>query len=171
MKDWYRSYGLATVVFRHSSIYGERQYATEDQGWVGWLTNQALQQRRCRSAGIQVVPFTISGTGKQVRDLLHCQDLVSLYRSAYERRDQCTGEVFNIGGGIRNSVSMLELFDLLQDQLGLDEGLVFDKQSRRQSDQDFFVANIDKAQRVLQWSPSVDVPKGVSQMIQWVQGI
>ncbi|MFM7928808.1 MAG: hypothetical protein ACKO9Q_13945, partial [Pirellula sp.] len=98
-------------------------------------------------------------------------DLVSLYRSAYERRDQCTGEVFNIGGGIRNSISMLELFDLLKDQLGLDEGLVFDKQSRRQSDQDFFVANIDKAQRVLQWSPSVDVPKGVSQMIQWVQGI
>ena len=171
VKDWHRSYGLATVVFRHSSIYGERQYATEDQGWVGWLTNQALQQRRCRSAGIQIVPFTISGTGKQVRDLLHCQDLVSLYRSAYERREECAGEVFNIGGGIRNSVSMLELFDLLKDQLGLDEGLVFEKQSRRQSDQDFFVANIDKAQRVLQWSPSVDVPKGVSQMIQWVQGI
>ena len=171
VKDWYRNFGLETVVFRHSSIYGQRQYATEDQGWVGWSTTQAIQQQRCRLEGSSVQPFSISGSGKQVRDLLDSRDLVALYRLAFLRRQQCAGEVFNIGGGIRNSVSMLELFQMLEDLLGMNQGLVFDKLPRRQSDQDFFVADIDKAERVLGWSPSIGVLEGLTQMIQWVQGI
>src|SRR6185369_7373176 len=78
-RDWHRNYGLKTIVFRHSSIYGGRQFATYDQGWIGWFCEEAIKQKRARESGRQCAPFTISGTGKQVRDVLHGQDLVDLY--------------------------------------------------------------------------------------------
>jgi CDP-paratose 2-epimerase len=169
VRDWYRNFGLKTVVFRHSSIYGGRQYATVDQGWVGWFTLKAVEQKACRSNAVAIDPFTISGTGKQVRDVLHSKDLIGLYRKAYMQRDACAGEVFNIGGGLENSMSLIELFESLSQLLGIDEGLEYQRQPRRQSDQDYFVADISKAKRLLDWSPQVASKEGLSQMIQWVQ--
>jgi len=171
VRDWYRNFGLRTVVFRHSSIYGGRQYATVDQGWVGWFVSKAIEQGQASGMREQPVPFTISGTGKQVRDVLHSKDLIALYRSAYDRRDCCAGEVFNIGGGLANSMSLIELFDKLAELLGLVEGLRYLKTPRRQSDQDFFVADISKAERILGWSPAVSSSDGLAQMIDWVREI
>jgi len=171
VRDWYRNFGLKTVVFRHSSIYGGRQYATVDLGWVGWFVSKAIEQSESNVLGKQSVPFTISGTGKQVRDVLHSKDLIALYRSAYDRKDSCAGEVFNIGGGLANSMSLIELFDKLSELLGLHEGLQYQKTPRRQSDQDFFVADISKAQRILGWSPRVSSSDGLAQMIDWVREI
>lgn len=171
VRDWYRNFGLRTVVFRHSSIYGGRQYATVDQGWVGWFVSKAIEQSEASGRGEHPVPFTISGTGKQVRDVLHSKDLIALYRSAYDRKDSCAGEVFNIGGGLANSMSLIELFDKLSELLGLEDGLNYRKTPRRQSDQDFFVADISKAKKFLGWSPSVSSSDGLAQMIDWVRGI
>ena len=118
-RDWYRNFGLKTAVFRHSSIFGGRQFSTYDQGWIGWFCQKALEQKSEIDAGMPVTPFTISGTGKQVRDVLHADDLIDLYMAAYKNRDRIAGEVFNIGGGIDNSLSLLELFNLLGDILDL----------------------------------------------------
>lgn len=170
VRDWYRNFGLETVVFRHSSIYGGRQYATVDQGWVGWFTLKAIEQRAARDRGGQVDPFTISGTGKQVRDVLHSEDLISLYRRAFEKRAQCAGEVFNIGGGLANSMSLIELFERLSSLLNIPDGLIYVKLPRRQSDQDFFVADITKAKTVLDWSPRVSALEGLVRTTQWVRG-
>jgi len=181
-RDWFRNFGLKTVVFRHSSIFGGRQFATYDQGWIGWFCQKALEQKSERDAGKIITPFTISGTGKQVRDVLHADDLISLYLAAYERRDTVAGEVFNIGGGIDNSLSLLELFNLLGDLLQLplisaisddqssishETPLAFQRLPRRQSDQDFFVADIAKAFRILSWEPAVNSRNGVSRMLDW----
>jgi CDP-paratose 2-epimerase len=171
VRDWYRNYGLKTVVFRHSSIYGGRQYATVDQGWVGWFTMKAIEQARSVEKHEPIIPFTISGSGKQVRDVLHSRDLIALYRTAYEKRHSCAGEVFNIGGGLENSMSLLELFDRLANLLGLSQGLVYEKLPRRQSDQDYFVADISKAKRLLGWSPQVGSTEGLQQMIEWIKAI
>jgi CDP-paratose 2-epimerase len=168
VRDWYRNFGLDTVVFRHSSIYGGRQYATADQGWIGWFAKQAIEQDSCKRRGAEVVPFTISGTGKQVRDVLHSEDLISLYQAAYEKRSLCAGEVFNIGGGMSNSLSLIELFDQLSHLLGRSDGLSYLRLPRRQSDQDFFVADITKAHKLLGWSPRVSASQGLTQMIDWV---
>ena len=97
-------------MFRHSSIYGGRQFASFDQGWIGWFCKQAIIQSKTLS---NCEKFTISGTGKQVRDVLHAEDLVKLYMLAYENKINYDGLVFNIGGGIDNSLSLLELFDIL----------------------------------------------------------
>jgi len=162
MLDYARIFGLKTVVFRHSSMYGGRQYATYDQGWIGWFCQQALATRR----GSLKEPFTISGNGKQVRDVLHAEDMITLYFSAVERIDAARGKVFNIGGGMTNSLSLLELFSILEDSIGT--GLVYKKLPPRECDQRLFVADIGKATNLLGWQPRVDKVTGIKRMLEWI---
>lgn len=166
VRDWARVYGLKTVVFRHSSIYGGRQFASFDQGWIGWFCQKALEQHNAHKRGLTLEPFTISGTGKQVRDVLHADDLIHLYQAAYEARDSISGEIFNIGGGLANSLSLLELFAHLADKLK-SPPLSYVQTPRRASDQDFFVADISKAASLLEWEPQISVSRGLDLMLEW----
>lgn len=165
MLDYARIFGLKTVVFRHSSMYGGRQFSTYDQGWVGWFCQKAAETR----VGSLKEPFTISGTGKQVRDVLHADDMKRLYMAAVSNIDKARGQAFNVGGGIGNSLSLLELFQLLEGLIGTK--INYSKLPARESDQRVFVADISKAGEVLGWRPKVSAPQGVSQMLQWVSGL
>ena len=165
MLDFARIYGLKTAVFRHSSMFGGRQFATEDQGWVGWFTQQAINAKN----GSLGEPFTISGNGKQVRDLLYASDCVALYLKAAEKVDLIKGQAFNIGGGIENSSSLLELFSILENEL--DVTLNFVKLPPRESDQRVFVADVSKAREMINWSPQVSKLEGVQNMIEWVSRV
>jgi len=156
MLDYARMFGLRTVVFRHSSMYGGRQFATYDQGWISWFCQQALQGQR-------TLPFTISGDGKQVRDILHAEDVVRLYISAVEQIDRAAGNVFNIGGGVLNSLSLLELFTWLEKALGIK--MTYEKLPWRKSDQRVFIADNTKAIESLGWKPTVDVQQGLSRIL------
>lgn len=160
--DYARIFGLRAVVLRHSTIYGGRQFATYDQGWIGWFCGRALAAQ----AG-EREPFTISGNGKQVRDLLHADDAVPLYYSLAERADAVRGQVFNVGGGMANSLSLLELFALLESELGVT--LAWKQLPPRESDQRVFVADIRKVQRVLGWSPRVGREAGVRRQLDWLR--
>lgn len=162
MLDYARIFGLNTVVFRHSSMYGGRQFATYDQGWIGWFCQQALAARN----GVIGEPFTISGNGKQVRDVLHADDMVALYFRVVERIGEARGNAFNIGGGMSNSLSLLELFELLEGITGVK--LAYTKLPPRESDQLLFVADISKAGRILEWQPQVDKVVGIERMLKWV---
>jgi CDP-paratose 2-epimerase len=168
VRDWARVYGLKTVVFRHSSIYGGRQFASFDQGWVGWFCQKAMEQKGAWQDGVSPKPFTIAGTGKQVRDVLHADDLICLYRLAFNHRERLKGEIFNIGGGFSNSLSLLELFDILSDLLSIPH-LTYHVTPRRSSDQDCFIADIGKASRILGWSPVIDCRSGLSSMLKWTE--
>ena len=162
--DYNRIYGLKTIVFRHSSMYGGRQFSTFDQGWIGWFCQMAAETR----AGLRVQPFTISGNGKQVRDVLHAEDMVSLYFSILKHADAAAGCAFNIGGGIRNSLSLLELFSLLEAEIGL--RLEFSNTPPRESDQRVFVSDIGRISALTGWQPTVSAQKGVTRMLEWVVG-
>jgi CDP-paratose 2-epimerase len=163
MLDYARIYKLKTVVFRHSSMYGGRQFATYDQGWIGWFCQKAIETRN----GVRSEPFTISGTGKQVRDVLHADDVIRLYFSALEHIETIRGKVFNIGGGIQNSLSLLELFALLEELTGT--SLSYVRLPARESDQRVFVADCRKAKRYLDWEPFVDKIMGIKKMITWIE--
>ena len=136
--DYYRMFGVRTVVFRHSSMYGGHQYSTFDQGWIGWFCQKAIET----SEKTLKEPFTISGTGKQVRDVLHAEDVVNLYFMSTEQIDNIKGDVFNIGGGYENSLSIIELFEMLEKKLNIK--LNYIKQAPRKSDQKVFIANNNK---------------------------
>lgn len=163
MLDYARVFGLKTVVFRHSSIFGGRQFSTIDQGWVGWFVKQALKIKE----NSLKEPFTISGTGKQVRDILFTDDLVSCYFQAIKHIAKTEGQAFNIGGGINNSLSLLELFAFLENELDIQ--MAYQQLPWRKSDQKFFVADIQKAYKTFGWMPEVNKKEGILQMIQWVQ--
>lgn len=169
--DYHRIYGLKTIVFRHSSIYGGRQFATFDQGWVGWFVQQVLRQKAQSLAGHQVEPFTIAGDGKQVRDLLHGEDIVRCYRSAFSTAlrnpEGIVGEAYNIGGGQANSLSLLELFAELEALTG--QPAHFERLVARQSDQRLFVADTRKANARFGFQPRVDKREGLRRMIRWVE--
>jgi CDP-paratose 2-epimerase len=163
MLDYARLFGLNTTVFRHSSMYGGRQFATYDQGWVGWFCQKALDAK----ADPDVTPFTISGTGKQVRDVLHAEDMISLYYSSLENKDKVSGKAFNVGGGIDNSLSLLELFELLERLIGTK--LVYDQLPVRSSDQRVFVADSTKLKNITGWVPEVTSEDGINRMIEWLR--
>ena len=165
MLDYARIYGLKTVVFRHSSMYGGRQFATYDQGWIGWFCQQALDT----NSGQMKEPFTISGNGKQVRDVLHAEDMQELYFKAIQQIETVQGQAFNIGGGISNSLSILELLSMLESKLNLKEQLKYIKLKRRDSDQNLFVADILKAKKMLNWVPVISKEEGISKMLSWLQ--
>ncbi|MEW6336974.1 MAG: GDP-mannose 4,6-dehydratase [Acidobacteriota bacterium] len=163
VRDYNRSFGLRTTVFRHSSMYGGRQFATFDQGWIGWFCLKAIEM-----ADPATRPFTISGNGKQVRDALHSDDLVRLYRIA-AGDDAAVGRIFNVGGGAVNSLSLIELFAALERLVGAP--MRFDRLPWRPGDQRVFVSNNAKAIAALGWTPRVSVGAGLTAMLSWAREV
>ena len=160
MLDYARNYGIKSVVFRHSTIYGGRQISTFDQGWVGWFCQKALDTLEDASTS-----FTINGNGKQVRDLLHVSDAVACYLAAHEHVARANGQAFNIGGGYENSMSLCELFAHLENEL--DVKMKPRELPWRTNDQKYFVADNSKAAELINWLPRVTKEKGIADAVEW----
>lgn len=155
-RDYARVYGLNTVVMRQSCIYGPRQYGITDQGWITWFMVAA-----CGSA-----PITIYGDGKQVRDVLHVADLARAYELAIENIAKVRGQIFNIGGGPKNTLSLLELLAVLEEKLG--RPIPRTSGDWRPGDQPCYVSDITKARAVLGWEPAITTERGLEQLFAWV---
>jgi CDP-paratose 2-epimerase len=154
--DYARSFGLPTVVFRMSCIYGPQQYGNEDQGWVAHFLIQAIEGR----------PIMLYGDGKQVRDLLFVDDLVDAFLLAQKNMPTLAGEAFNIGGGASNTVSLLELLDLIGGVHG--ERPEVAMHDWRVGDQRYYVSDTAKFGAATGWKPTVDVEHGVSRLYHWL---
>ncbi|MCL4506128.1 MAG: GDP-mannose 4,6-dehydratase [Chloroflexi bacterium] len=157
VRDYARIYGLRTVVFRQSCIYGERQFGVEDQGWVAHFVIAAAMNR----------PINIYGDGKQVRDLLYVQDLVNAYAAAWDHLDVASGQVFNVGGGTSNTLAIWSEFGALLGQLA-GHPIPAKYADWRPGDQPVFVSDNSKARRVLGWEPQVTVRDGIQRLWNWV---
>jgi len=154
--DYSRIYGLKTAVLRQSCIYGYRQFGLESQGWVAWFT----------IATVLGHPITIYGDGKQVRDVLFISDLLDAIEFAANDAETHPGQVYNIGGGPSNTMSLLELLDILESLTGEKIEPAFD--DWRPGDQKIFVADIQRAEERLGWSPKVSPREGVELLYHWV---
>jgi CDP-paratose 2-epimerase len=154
--DYSRIYNLQTVVFRQSCIYGPRQFGVEDQGWIAWLVIAAVLH----------TPFTIYGTGKQVRDILFIDDLTHAFDLAWSNIDKASGQVYNIGGGPANAVSLMMLVDYLRKEEDLSLEIRYSRW--RPGDQPVYVSDITKAGKQLDWSPKVSWREGVARLVHWV---
>lgn len=157
VRDYSRIYGLNTVVFRQSCIYGPRQFGMEDQGWVAWFIIALIKNKN----------ITIYGNGKQVRDLLYIDDLVFAYDLAIKNINKIKGEIYNIGGGNKNTISVwYELKPILE---GLFKRKIKVKFSDwRPGDQPIFVSDIRKAKEDFKWEPKVKVEEGIKKLYNWV---
>jgi CDP-paratose 2-epimerase len=160
VRDFYRMFNIPTVVFRHSSMYGGRQYATADQGWIGWFCQKSIE-----ASEQDCVPFSISGNGKQVRDVLYADDLIAVYRMAVKKITVTAGHIYNIGGGMGNSLSLVELFNLLEGINGYP--LHYYQKEWRVGDQKVFVADSTQAYNDFGWSPNIGKEEGIRRMLEW----
>jgi CDP-paratose 2-epimerase len=156
VRDYHRIFGLNTVVFRQSCIYGTRQFGIEDQGWIAWFLIAA-------ELGL---PLTIYGDGKQVRDVLFVDDLLDAYDAAANKIDVARGRVYNIGGGPANAVSILELIDHVSALSG--KSLPYRHGAWRLGDQRIYVSDIRRAKSELGWEPLVPWRRGVEAVRNWV---
>ena len=157
VRDYSRIYGLPTVVFRMSCIYGPRQFGTEDQGWLAHLMITAASGRA----------ISIYGDGLQVRDALFVDDLVRTFRLAVERIGTTAGEIYNIGGGPTNTLSVWSEFGpLLRGLRGKETEVSF--AAWRPGDQRCYVSDIRKAQQDMGWSPQVDLARGLQRLWEWI---
>ncbi|MHB0770489.1 NAD-dependent epimerase/dehydratase family protein [Bradyrhizobium sp. 5.13L] len=154
--DYARVFGLRTVVMRMSCIYGPRQFGTEDQGWIAHFLLSALRGN----------PLTIYGDGKQVRDALHVSDAVSAWLTALDRMELVRGRVFNLGGGPRNAISLLELIDQIGDLTG--RGVAYDFADWRPGDQPWYVTDTTALSTAVGWVPQVEIAEGLRSLHTWL---
>jgi CDP-paratose 2-epimerase len=157
-RDYSRIYGLRSVVFRQSCIYGPRQWGIEDQGWLAWMAIAAVTGKQ----------ITIYGDGKQVRDVLHVNDLLNAYDAAIERIDRAKGQVYNTGGGPRNMLAVWAEFGPILERL-LGKKIEVARADWRPGDQRVFYADYRKAKRDLDWEPKIDLEEGIELLFEWVK--
>lgn len=153
--DYGRVYNLNTVVFRQSCIYGPFQFGVEDQGWIAFFSKQFLFKKS----------LTIYGDGYQIRDLLYVEDLISAYELAIKNINKVRGQAFNIGGGIKNAYSLLQIINILENNFGYKIKISFDKM--RLGDQKYFVSKNKKIKKILGWKPKTNFLNGITNMINW----
>lgn len=158
VRDYSRIYKLRSVVFRQSCIYGPRQFGVEDQGWLAWMMIAAVTGRK----------ITIYGDGKQVRDVLHVDDLLNAYDAAIEKIDRAKGQVYNMGGGTRNVLAVWAEFGPILERL-LGEKIEVARDDWRPGDQRVFYADFRKAKQELGWEPKIDLEEGIEMLFNWVR--
>jgi CDP-paratose 2-epimerase len=156
VRDYARSYGLKTVVFRMSCIYGPHQFGTEDQGWVAHFLIRALNRE----------PITVYGDGKQVRDILFVEDLVSALLLSAQHIDVCSGRAFNIGGGAANTISLRELLTMIRKFEGREPRV--DWSDWRTGDQKYYVSDAALFGELTGWRPAVGVAEGIRTLREWL---
>lgn len=157
VRDYFRIYGLPTVVFRQSCIYGLNQFGVVDQGWVSYLTMSALFGK----------VINVYGDGKQVRDLLFMDDLNRAFELAISNINKTAGQIYNIGGGPNNAVSLLEFLDFLKKKIGRKINFIFDEW--RPGDQKIYISDIRKAKNDFGWDPEFSLNDGFEKMLGWIK--
>jgi CDP-paratose 2-epimerase len=155
-QDYGHVYGFKTAVFRMSCIYGTRQFGVEDQGWIAHFIISSILGKN----------LTIYGDGKQVRDVLYVDDLIQAFKYYIEKADKVKHDVFCIGGGIKHTLSLLELISLLEEKMGIK--INYRIQDWRPSDQKVYISDIRKAKEKLGWEPKITPQEGVTSLIDWV---
>ncbi|MDI1288603.1 MAG: NAD-dependent epimerase/dehydratase family protein, partial [bacterium] len=158
LADYGRMFNLRTASLRQSSVYGPHQHPRSDQGWVAHLVEEALAGRTIR----------LNGVGKQVRDLLHATDLARLFVQLAATAQPGVGHQINVGGGVANSLSILELFSWLEESA--DTLVAYETGSPRPSDQLVFISDNVTVSGLTGWTPGVSVEAGITALLESIRG-
>lgn len=154
--DFSKTYGFKSVVLRLSCIYGTFQNGIEDQGWINWIIKKSLNKR--------IINFY--GNGKQVRDILNINDLCVLFDKLINKKSFIKSNTYNVGGSIKNSISLIELVDLLKSENLFSRYKV---NKWRNDDQKYYVSNISSIKKDFGWSPKINTSDGIKEMIYWLK--
>lgn len=154
--DFSKVYEFKSVVLRLSCIYGTYQNGIEDQGWINWIIKKSLRNKT----------INIFGNGKQVRDILNINDLCILFDKLINNSKKISQNTFNVGGSIKNSISILELIELMKKNNLSSKSKIF---KWRNDDQKYYVSNIKSVSDFFSWAPEISIQMGISEMIDWLR--
>lgn len=161
--DFVKTFDLHTTSLRLSTIYGPNQYATFNQGWIGWFLQKVIENQNQKSINISV-----HGDGKQVRDILFVDDFVRLIEIIINNFDKVNGEAFNVGGSLHNSLSILELLEKCKNILKIECSFSVENKPWRPADQKFYVSDIKKIKEATNWSPKIEIDYGLEKFVTWM---
>lgn len=147
------TYGLKVGIMRLSGMYGTRQFAGMHHGWVSNFIIRTLKK----------LPIYIFRTSKQVRDILYCTDAGRLFYNFYKYQEP---GLYTVGGGEKNAVSLLEVLNMIKEISRIEQNIII--KEKRFGDLYYFVANITKAKRYLNWQPEISPRRGLEETIKWV---
>lgn len=155
VQEYGKTYGFLTGVFRMSCIYGINQFGLEDQGWISHFIISMLNN----------LNINIYGNGKQVRDVLYIDDLLSAYQSYFEKARQLGSKVYTMGGGKQNSLSIIECINYLRTKFNYSGKILY--HSWRAVDQKIYISDISKASSELNWKPKITSFEGIDKLVEW----
>tara|TARA_X000000368_G_scaffold418909_1_gene420660 strand:- start:1102 stop:2115 length:1014 start_codon:yes stop_codon:yes gene_type:complete len=153
--DYARIYNLKTFTLRQSCIYGKFQTGLEDQGWIAWIMQRSINKKK----------INIYGDGKQVRDALYISDLIDLYYKLFKSSKNLKANQFNVGGGLNNSISLIELINWLKKSK---QSPIYKFKKRRSGDQNYFVSNNHKITKLTGWKPTTKIEIGLNNLYEWI---
>ena len=157
--DYARVYGIKSCIVRFGGIYGKNQYSTEDHGWVSYITNMIRLNQS----------YNRFGHGKQIRDILYIDDIISAMYKITLNNNLISGDIFNIAGGPDNTLSVLELIKLVENITGnKSKDKILDM---RKADKVVMYLDISKAKKELDWEPKVGIYEGLEKLIKWQNSI
>lgn len=158
-QEYYDAFGVKTVCNRFSCLYGPRQWGKCEQGWVTWFA----------IAYYFKLPLQFFGwKGKQVRDALHIMDICTLVKAEIENIDKIAGKTFNIGGGINNTISLIEACSMLEKMTG-NSVAVDILPDIRKADHCVYISDIQKIQTAIGWSPTIGIEEGYKDVLEWIK--
>jgi CDP-paratose 2-epimerase len=108
---------------------------------------------------------TIYGSGLQVRDVLNVSDLMRAFEMAQANKDKTRGEIYNVGGGPKNTVSLVEVIEQIKELTG--HSLQFERDQLRPGDQLIYVTDHSKLTRDTGWQPEVSVRGTLENIYSW----
>jgi CDP-paratose 2-epimerase len=155
--DYSRNYNLNCISIRLSCVYGINQHGTEDQGWISWFIKKISSSEK----------INIFGNGKQVRDILYVKDLNKLFHKCLLNMKKIKGEAFNIGGGKKNSISLIELIKKVEKKLEKKAKIIYKKS--RVGDQEIYISDLNKIKKTIKWTPKYNIEKGLDEYINWLK--
>ena len=159
MREYAHDYGLKTGIFRMSCIYGAKQFGIEDQGWIAHFVISAVRNKK----------INIFGDGKQIRDVLYVSDLVRAFDSFSKKASDLKGEVFNMGGGSTNILSLNKLIIILEKLL--EKKIEIEYKSWRLNDQRIYISDTSKANKILHWYPEITTFEGIKKVVSWAKEV
>jgi len=158
-QEYAHAFDMPIVINRFGVIAGTGQFAKLDQGWVVWWA----------IAHYFKLPLKYIGwNGKQVRDVLFLDDVCALVELQMKQMEQFRGDIFNLGGGAANSLSLQEGTQLLERKLG--HGTAISTEGTiRKADVPIYFTDNRKAERLLKWKPKVSIEKGFEEILDWIR--
>lgn len=158
-QEYAQAYDLPVVVNRFGVLSGAGQFGHTDQGWVVWWA----------IAHWFKLPLTYLGwQGKQVRDVLFVEDMLALLDIQIRQIGKFRGEVFNLGGGAENSISLREATSMMQEMSGRTAPVTESNKARRGDIVLYWTDNRKGANR-LGWKPQTNLRQGLQSIFDWIR--